>query len=384
MTLGEPFVLLAVPIAIAVALGIWIAVRARPARSARTGDRVFQPSGNGGVPHPVVPATQARDPVAAGPAGTGEPVPWSDDLLAQLEVAVHARAFDVPNFQYYPLQDEHAEVFEAVVRRLPDATSRREYFPRMPQVLPRLMAALRSDDGSLAELQTIVMRDPVLTGDVLRMANSAFYRASQEPVDSIGRALVTLGTEGLRAVVAGSVLQPVFTNPRGYFDSFSPTVWQQAQSAALAAQLYARTTRCCDAFAAHLLALLFHVSHIVLFRMTSSAYLDAPGCAPRADVFARLIDERAELLARDIVRAWELPDAMVHALEEHAGRLPVSELSPLARALYVGRICGMASAVAGPEGTEDTGLPALLERKGVAPEQARAIWAATRSHARAA
>jgi hypothetical protein len=44
----------------------------------------------------------------------------------------------------------------------------------------------------------------------------------------------------------------------------------------------------------------------------------------------------------------------------------------------------MASAAAGPDGTEDTGLPALLERKGVAPEQARASWAATRSHARAA
>jgi HD-like signal output (HDOD) protein len=214
------------------------------------------------------------------------------------------------------------------------------------------------------------------------MANSAYYRISREPVETIGRAIVTLGTVGLRALVADSVMQPVFQVPRGYFEDFSPTVWRQAQHAAAAAQSYARATRSSDSFSAHLLALLFHMSHIVIFRVTVATYLGAKGALPRAEVFARLIDERSAQLACAIAREWDLPDTLVAALEEQVEQRAIGQLTPLALALYVGRICGAAIIATEDGAIGEAAVLELLERKHLPTDVAKTVWDSTRAFSR--
>lgn len=317
--------------------------------------------------------TAASTPVMAGP------IPWSDPLFERMTRAVHAHGFGTANFQYYTINAEHAEVIERVRKGIPDAANRRDYFPRKPQIVPRLLAAIRSSDSSLKDLTEIIMRDPVLAGDVLRMANSAYYRGTKGAIDSIDRAVVVLGFDGLRVLVANSVMQPVFQVPRGYFETFSPMVWRQAHHAAVAAQTYATTTRECDAFAAHLLALVFYVSHIVLFRMSAESYVGAAGSLPRPDVFARILDELAEPLAREIATDWGLSAPMIDALGEHVERRNVDALSPLARSLYVGRTCGSAIVAVAAGEVEESDVLALLQRKGLPVEGAERIWRETRA-----
>jgi HD-like signal output (HDOD) protein len=347
-------------------MAIALFARARGARSA--------PAARTSAPAPAAPAPAATP----APGGRTE-IAWHDPVTELMTLAVYRRAFGIANFNYSVL-GEHAGVMERVRRALPQAAERREYFPRKPLVVPRLLAAIRNSDSSLKELVGIIMQDPVLTGDVLRHANSPMYRVSREPVDSIGRAVVLLGMDGLRSLIATSVMQPVFQVPKGYFEDFSQTVWRQAQHSAVAAQAYARLKRDADSFSAHLLALLFHMSHIVLFRMSVASYVDAAGSLPRAEVFTRLIDECAEELAEHIAREWELPEAMTAALAEHVRRCPVERMSPLARALYVGRICGLA-AIAVQEGAlQDEEVLQLLQRKGLDAAGAAALWGATAAH----
>jgi HD-like signal output (HDOD) protein len=343
-------------------LGFAIAARMRHARVRRKS------------PSPA--AGTAELPAPAEAPAAAEPLSCLDPAIEVMTLAVYRRAFGTPNFNYAIL-GEHQEVLERVRRSLPLAATRREYFPRKPLVVPRLLAAIKNSDSSLKELVDIIMQDPVLTGDVLRFANSPFYRVTKEPIDSIGRAVVLLGMDGLRSLIATSVMQPVFQVPKGYFEGFSETVWRQAQHSALAAQTWARLTQGCDSFVAHLLALLFHMSHIVLFRMTVASYVQAAGSLPRAEVFARLIDECAEDLAGRIASEWELAPAMIDALQEHADRQNLDCMSPLGRALYFGRICGSAS-IAVEDGTiSEDELLALLQRKGLGEAQARALWRAT-------
>lgn len=353
-------------VAVFAGLTLFLALRLR---------RVQRPPG----PAPALPRTPAAVPVDAPPVRSGHPVEWGDPVLDEITHAVHRHAFGVSSIQSYAAAGEHADVLERVRRGIPEAATRREFFPRKPQVVPRLLSAIRNSESSLKELVEIIMRDPVLTGDVLRMANSPFYRGAKEPVDTIGRAVVLLGMDGLRMLVANSVMQPVFQVPRGYFESFSPTVWRQAQHSAIAAQTYARATRECDSFSAHLLALLFHMSHIVLFRMTVASYIQAAGALPRADVFARLQDECAESLAYEIATEWELAESMSGALAEHVQHKRVNEMSPLGRALYFGRICGAAVVAVDDAALEEGAVLELLSRKDLAPEHAGAIWEAARA-----
>ena len=144
----------------------------------------------------------------------------------------------------------------------------------------------------------------------------------------------------------------------------------------MAAQAYARITRGCDNVSAHLLALLLHVSHIVLFSMTVASYIEAASSRPRAEVFARLADECSEELASLIAIEWELPDPMISALAEHVRRCPIDQMSPLGRGLYFGRLCG-AAVLASEEGAMQEGeFLGLLQRKGLDEPRAATLWRA--------
>jgi HD-like signal output (HDOD) protein len=180
----------------------------------------------------------------------------------------------------------------------------------------------------------------MLTGDVLKLANSAYYRSPGEPVSTLDRAVSRLGIDGLRTIASASVLQPIFRIPKGSFEQFPTIIWDQAMKSALAAQAFARRSRNCDAFSAHLLGLLTAIGRIVMFRLTLDRYAGKPGLQPEPQVLITLLDEHADRISLAIAKDWEFEPTMHQAIEAHVARASVDTMSPLARALYYGRLCG--------------------------------------------
>lgn len=45
-----------------------------------------------------------------------------------------------------------------------------------------------------------------MAGNGLRYANSPYYRVTKQPIDSIGGAVALLGMDGLRSLIATSVM----------------------------------------------------------------------------------------------------------------------------------------------------------------------------------
>jgi len=117
-------------------------------------------------------------------------------------------------------------VLSAVADSIDASVHQRDYFPRRPLQLPKLLQALNDSEATRKDLVRLIMEDPALAGSVLQRANSAFYRLSPDPVESIDRAVVILGTEGLRGLMAAAILQPVFRVPRGYFEEFAGITWE--------------------------------------------------------------------------------------------------------------------------------------------------------------
>lgn len=302
-----------------------------------------------------------------------EDVPFRDERTDEMDLGLYRLALGVPDFEQ-SVGKEHDPVRKLVKKSMRKAISQRQYFPRRPLVIPKLLRAIKSEESSKRELVDIIMQDPMLTGDVLRLANSSFYRISTTSVDTIGRAVVLLGLEGLRSVVSISVMQPVFQVPKGYFDSFSETIWDQALKSAVAAQIYARQTRSCDSFTAHLLGLLVSIGHIVIFRLTVHCYMQVPDVMPRAEVFKNLLFEYGDRVSKLVAEDWELADHIVVALNEYIDQSHVNEMSPLSRALYYGRRCAT-SAVLFERGviSEDDAKSMLLD-KGLDERIFKSIW----------
>jgi len=298
---------------------------------------------------------------------------YSTDAIQAAQDECYKIAFGVKTFDYQ-IFGEHAAVMERIRESAAQSIHQRDYFPRRPMLLPRLMQALNDTDSTRRTLVNLIVEDPALAGSVLQRANNALYRTSREPVDSLDRAVQTLGVDGLRGLMAVAILQPVFRLPRGYFDSFADITWEQAQRCAAGAEKYAAFTRTADPFIAQLLGLLGSLARIVLFRLTVDMYREQPNVLPRAEVFIRSMQLHAPDLACRIAQSWELSDLATTALREQVDRVPPGPMRPLGRATYFGELAGMLTVLGARDAYSWDGAEALLTGQGLSRKTAHAVW----------
>jgi HD-like signal output (HDOD) protein len=315
----------------------------------------------------------SAQPASASTIGATE-IAFQSEATVQVFTAAYALAFSVPHFEYQIL-GPHKEVLDAAKEAVASAVHEAKYFPRKPALLPKLLHALNAGDATRQELVRLILQDPVLAGNVLKRANSAYYRKNDNVIESIERAVVLLGSEGLRAPVATAVMQPVFQLPRGFFDQFAPMTWEIAQRTAIAAEVYARVNRVGDAFVAHLLGLIGGLGRIVLFRMTLDKYRNH-NILPRAEVFIRVMREHEYPLTRAVAAAWELSPTFLAAFDEQQKQTPPQRMTPLAKTLYYATLCGTIAVLTRRDNYSPEDAHALVIAQGLDANSLDAMWSA--------
>nr|WP_298728897.1 HDOD domain-containing protein [uncultured Steroidobacter sp.] len=321
-------------------------------------------------------ATDARGETLSMPAPRiGDGPPFETEATASAYAECYKLAFSVPGFDY-AISGQHAEILQKVNHNAAAAVHQREYFPRRPMLLPKLMQALNDDESTRRELVQLILEDPALAGSALQRANSAAYRYSPEPVDSLDRAVVVLGTDGLRSLLAAALLQPVFRQPKGHFDHFAAVTWEHAQRTAAAAEACARSMGNADPFIAQLIGLLGPLARIVLFRLTMETYREYPDLEPRAEVFIRAMQMQAPNVAGFIAATWELSDPSIRALQEQTDKVPPGHMSPLGQALYFGELCGALTLLTRRGTYAEEGAQTLLMEQGLTRRITQDVWQA--------
>jgi hypothetical protein len=263
---------------------------------------------------------------------------------------------------------QHAPIVEAAVAAIGDAATQRRYFPRRPNLLPQLMRAVADEEVSRRELTAIIAQDPSLVGSLLKMANSPYYRITRQPIESIERAIVILGSDGLRSLIAAALMQPIFKMAgAGRFQRFPETVWEHAQRSSHAAIPHAALAERADAFAAELLCLVSGLAEIVLFR----AALDYCAASQRPDqpspaMLASLLESQAATIAWRIGADCELSELMLGALEEQAAG-SAEPITPLGRSLRFGRCAGALAVLHTNSVIDEPTLRLSLPEAGLSP-----------------
>lgn len=72
--------------------------------------------------------------------------------------------------------------------------------PSISSVVSKVLQRLQSPDVNINELAAEISKDPAITASVIKLSNSAFYRASK-PVRTVQEALMTLGTKTVKEIV---------------------------------------------------------------------------------------------------------------------------------------------------------------------------------------
>jgi HD-like signal output (HDOD) protein len=309
-------------------------LEARVDTSAPDGDALTRAPAALPAPFDASAAIRSRaGPMPAGAAGARSAAD-SRRALHALLLGVEALADEVPL--------AHARIVNEVLGSLEDAAEEPRWMPRRPLLIPELMRLATDPDASRRQISALVARDPSLTAELLRIANSAYYRTGPQPVESIDRAVAVLGTDGMRSAIAAAVLQPVFATPAGAFARFPSLTWDHAFITAVAAESCAAIVEDEDPFAAQLLALLTGLGRIVVFRAASERYAAEPDSAPSPSAIGRLLELQAPAVARRIAASWQVSQRMLDALSDQivATRSPAAPLSALGRAVVLGERIG--------------------------------------------
>ena len=190
--------------------------------------------------------------------------------------------------------------------------------PRVPAVIPQLLGSLRDDSLSGADLARQVSQDVVLVAEVIREANSPYYRPTT-PVKTIEGAVMLLGQNGLRMLLARVAFRPVIGVQSGRFArQVAPLVWTQSEQCAMAASLLAGGLDA-NPFDAYLSGLMQNIGLIVAFRVidrilpAGGPALDASGLPDSAAFCASLL-EQARGLSSAIAAEWNFPATVVSAI----------------------------------------------------------------------
>ncbi len=244
-------------------------------------------------------------------------------------------AFAAPSQMQY-LEAAHTQIRDSVSAVLKSDALDPSYFPRRPTLMPQLMRAVDDPLTATDKLSRIVAHDPVLASDVLRLANSALYRTSPAPIETIQRAIVVLGVDALRGLLATAMLQPVFRATRTNFPRFPRMLWERTERAARAAEMYALKSHPQDRFEAQLVILLSALGPLVVYGAALDAYSRRPDIAPSPTLCVALTAALGAQVSLRIARHWETSPRLIAAIEN-------SPEESLTMALSAGELLGSLS-----------------------------------------
>jgi HD-like signal output (HDOD) protein len=235
-----------------------------------------------------------------------------------------------------PLARGHARVRELICATLAVDELDANYFPRRPALMPQLLQAVDDPSAASEKLSRMIAHDPVLSADVLRLANSSLYRVSAAPIETIKGAIVVCGVDALRGILATAMLRPVFRASRSNFPRLPRMLWERTERAARAAELYSSKAHPQDRFEAQLVVLLSALGPLVVYSAALDGYSQAPRLSPNPALFVELIQSLAAQMSQRIARDWQTSPRLAAALQS-------SSDDSLAAALHLGELLGTLS-----------------------------------------
>ncbi len=326
--------------AILIAAGLCFAGYMRLRRRGRAAPRLGMPSARA--------AADAVPPVDAGR------IEAANDLAS---LRLWRLAFGAPA-EAPPLKPAHERVRRLISAVLEVDELDPNYFPRRPALMHQLLQAVEDPNAATERLSRMIAHDPVLTADVLRLANSSLYRIAAAPIETIQRAIVVCGVDELRGILATAMLRPVFRASRSNFPRLPRMLWDRTERAARAAELYAAAAQPQDRFEAQLVVLLGALGPLAVYSAALHGYSRAPRLTPDPALFVQMIVTLGPQMSQRIARDWQTSPRLVAALER-------SSRDFLAGALHLGELLGTLSFLEAQTVLSDEGRLDILKSAGL-------------------
>lgn len=291
------------------------------------------------VPDPASMAIPTTSPATTGDNRASPSVPLQASQAQVLKVSASHSARDelamsfvdllLESSAQHDLAPNEAEQFilQELERLLSNGVPDR-VVPQMPEVATNLLRELSDPNVSQDIILGHLHRDPAITAEVLKLANSPLFRTGNARIENLERALLQLGMNTLKSIVSTVLMKPMLDIRPIYFRMFGQHLWQHSLDTAQACQHLARYFGQGDPFNAYLVGLTHDVGKLTIFRLLIESFQRVhPDVQPRGAVFSRIVSERSPPLTMQILKHWGMPVFVQQAVEELDDSRSAAEVS---------------------------------------------------------
>lgn len=212
-----------------------------------------------------------------------------------------------------------------------DQIKRNDKILSLPQVLMEILDEIGKEDFSSEKLSNIILRDPSLTGRVLKLANSSFYHRVQE-IKTVHQAVSMVGMVTVKCMaLSTSVLDPgkiesnSGVNPKSFFT--------YVLSIASASEEIAKSLKFKSVEEAFIAGLLSDIGVLFFLHHYPKEYRKVIQNKVNAD---DIITAEREVFGVDhaevgyhLAEVWGLPTYVLNSIRDHHYLADISEKDPL-------------------------------------------------------
>jgi putative nucleotidyltransferase with HDIG domain len=193
--------------------------------------------------------------------------------------------------------------------------------PALPQVTMEVARLVDSPNASAPKVAQAMAKDQVLTAQVLKMANSAFYGAPRK-ISTVTDAIVLLGMHTIRNMTLAVSCQDVLDAEVISYSIRRGDLWKHSMCVAFAAQQIAKLAEYKITEEAFVAGLLHDIGKVLISTYLSGSFGEVMAHAKQMNQSFSSAEhdilgfDHAEVGAR-LTEHWNLPDHLVQAIRFH-------------------------------------------------------------------
>jgi putative nucleotidyltransferase with HDIG domain len=252
---------------------------------------------------------------------------------------------------------------------LNEILSRIKSFPSMPATGAKMLRMLEDPETTVDEIEDVLRHDPGLTGNVLRLANSAYFGIPSK-VASTRQAVLLLGLKKLIQLVIASCVNAVMDKPVPGYNMPPGDLWRHSIAVSIASEALVKDKKNIEAEDIFTPALLHDIGKLILghFVKEEQEAIEKIANSGVPYVVAEnmvLGTDHAEVGAQ-ILTQWSFPRDVIDAVRWHHDPDFIEKSCPSTDIVYLADVlCQTGGNDSEPEAFSADLSPAVIERLGL-------------------
>jgi HD-like signal output (HDOD) protein len=151
----------------------------------------------------------------------------------------------------------------------------------------------------------------------LSLANSAYYKHTKKPIETLAKAIAVLGLDNINCIVIPLLVKGIFRVNLYHFKLFGSLIWQHSLETAVLCKMLSKDADNISQFHCYLMGLVHDLGKVVVFECISQQLneIDSFNFLGSSQ-FKQALAKHSLLLSVEISKNWQLPIKIQDSLEQ--------------------------------------------------------------------